>query len=84
MRKHNNFELLLHAAAEEYMEKRAEEFSELDTSEVADQIRMRDRARKLMVRSKTLSHKGAENCGGCLPCCPHPGNHGMPLYFGDP
>lgn len=52
MRKHNNFELLLHAAAEEYMEKRAEEFSELDTSEVADQIRMRDRARKLMVRSQ--------------------------------
>ena len=30
MKKHDNFELLLHAAAEEYMEKKAEEFSAID------------------------------------------------------
>ena len=52
MKKHDNFELLLHAAAEEYMEKKAEEFSAIDTTEIADQIRMRNRAQKLIERSR--------------------------------
>ena len=52
MKKYDNFELLLHAAAEEYMEKKAEEFSAIDTTEIADQIRMRNRAKKLIERSR--------------------------------
>ena len=47
MKKYDNFELLLHAAAESYMEKEAEEFKARDTSHIPDNPRMQKKIEKL-------------------------------------